>query len=148
MTRADLQRICADYADLVVRHRSLPKITQAVVRKDIVLSRREPSAGEETKRVNAKRIRMHEEAVKKLSIANIIPSRSAPKREEPVPENNASLLNQLNYKLALNEAVQEGSQPLAFPSLASNARRRKPKAHEENIDKYIFKWLKGSDPQR
>lgn len=148
MTKADLQRICADYADLVVRHRSLPKISQAVVRKDLVLSKREPSAGEEMKRVNAKRIRMHEEAVKKLSIANIIPNKNASKREEPIPENNASLLNQLNYKLALNEAVQEGSQPLAFPSLTSNARRRKPKVHEENIDKYIFKWLKDSDPQR
>jgi len=102
MTKADLQRICADYADLVVRHRSLPKITQTVVRKDLVFHKREPSAGEAMKRVNAKRIRMKEEAVKKLSIANIILSKNQSKREEPAPENKASLLNQLNYKLAMN----------------------------------------------
>jgi len=37
MTKQDLQRICADYADMVVRHRSLPKISQAVTRKDLIL---------------------------------------------------------------------------------------------------------------
>lgn len=37
MTKGDLQRICADYADMVVRHRSLPKITQSIIRKDLTL---------------------------------------------------------------------------------------------------------------
>jgi hypothetical protein len=37
MTKQDLQRICADYADMVVRHRSLPKISQTVRRKDLIL---------------------------------------------------------------------------------------------------------------
>jgi hypothetical protein len=37
MTKGDLQKICADYADLVIRHRSLPKISQAIIRKDLVL---------------------------------------------------------------------------------------------------------------
>jgi hypothetical protein len=60
MTKADLQRICADYADLVVRHRSLPKITQAVIRKDLVLQQRQPSASLAEKKVNAQRIRFHE----------------------------------------------------------------------------------------
>jgi hypothetical protein len=82
MTKADLQRICADYADLVVRHRSLPKITQSVTRKEIVLDRRQPSASHAEKKINAQRIRMHEEAVKKLSIANIIPGKQHPSRRE------------------------------------------------------------------
>jgi hypothetical protein len=82
VTKADLQRICADYADLVVRHRSLPKITQTVVRKEIVLDQRQPSASHAEKRVNAQRIRLHEEAVKKLSIANIIPGKQQMRREE------------------------------------------------------------------
>ena len=39
MTKGDLQRICADYADMVIRHRSLPKITQAIIRKELVLEK-------------------------------------------------------------------------------------------------------------
>jgi hypothetical protein len=86
--------------------------------------------------------------VKKLSIANIIADRkSAAKREEPHFENNASLLNQLNYKLSLTEGVNHDAQPFAFPSL-SNVRRQRPKQQEENMEKYIFKWLKDSDPHR
>lgn len=60
MTKADLQRICADYADMVVRHRSLPKISQAVTRREIVLQQRQPSAGSAEKRLNAQRIKFHE----------------------------------------------------------------------------------------
>jgi hypothetical protein len=39
------------------------------------------------------------------------------------------------------------SHPFAFPSL-TNAKRRKQQPQEENLEKYIFKWLKDSDPQR
>lgn len=128
MTKADLQRICADYADLVVRHRSLPKITQAITRKEIKLDRRQPSASHAEKRLNAQRIRMHEEAVKKLSIANIIPGKQQQlRREEKEPELSASLLNQLNYKLSLAESMPD-SHPFAFPSL-TNVKRRKQQPH-------------------
>lgn len=37
MTKGDLQKICSDYADMVIKHRSLPKISQAIIKKDLVL---------------------------------------------------------------------------------------------------------------
>jgi hypothetical protein len=71
--------------------------------------------------------------VKKLSIANIIAdpknAKATPRKEQESLDQNASLLNQLNYKLSLNENQQE-SQPFAFPSLSSNIKKRKLKVHE------------------
>lgn len=51
--------------------------------------------------------------------------KSLPKKEDSLDQ-NASLLNQLNYKLSLNENIQE-SQTFAFPSLASSIKKRSKK---------------------
>ena len=44
LTKGDLERICNDYADMVVRHKSLPKLSrQPLVRKEIVMPESTPS---------------------------------------------------------------------------------------------------------
>lgn len=79
MTKGDLQRICADYADMVIKHKSLPKISQAIIRKDLVLDKQPSSIELHEKKINVKKIRFHEEQVKKISIANIITDRKSMK---------------------------------------------------------------------
>ena len=37
LTKKDLQKISSDYADMVVHHRSLPKLSQVVMKKEFVL---------------------------------------------------------------------------------------------------------------
>ena len=72
LTKADLQKICSDYSEMVIRHKSLPKISQSIVRKNLVIDHSAPSADIEQKRAKAKNIRLHEEFTKKISIAKII----------------------------------------------------------------------------
>lgn len=126
---------------MVVRHRSLPKITQALVRKDMVLN--EPAKGElQLKKTNVQKIRFHEEAVKKLSIAHLIADKKAP-RSTAGPDLNASLLHQLTHKLALSDSPPD-PHPLAFPLLSASLRKRRQPPREES-DKAIFQLLKSQE---
>jgi len=73
MTKGDLQKICSDYAQMVVRHRSLPKIVQSVVSKDLTLDKVEISKQDLLeKKIKVKQVREQEELTKRHSIAKII----------------------------------------------------------------------------
>ena len=120
LTKNDLQRICADYADMVVKHRSLPKIVQAVASKELTLEKF--NTGEEMiqKKTKVRQVRQQEELTKRHSIAKII---SDCKHYRQDINNSVILQSHFSQKLGIIDRVEEEGLPL--PGLSSHLKKRK-----------------------
>ena len=135
---------------MVVRHKSLPKITkQAVRHKYLVAPETVPSADLVEKRSHASKVRLQEEIAKKLSISHAVPDRKPRQSNVPVADQNSSLANQLTQKLAQAD-THHPAEPLSFPQLGSSLRKRRSKLKQEReaTEKYIMRWLGPSYPNR
>ena len=82
LTKQDLQKISLDYADMVVRHRSQPKLSQVVLKKEFVLNQLPLPTEQEEKKIKVKQIREKEELARKNSIAKIIVDHKLNKNRE------------------------------------------------------------------
>ena len=73
LSKNDLQRISSDYAEMVVRHRSLPKLEKTLSTKRMILDK-DPRPSEEMTEKKSKvlKIRERESLTKRHSIAHII----------------------------------------------------------------------------
>lgn len=141
---------------MVVRHRSLPKLSQVVSTKQMFLDRQTTSPPPEMleKQVKVQQIRQRESITRKHSIANIIAdSRGASLASNQIRDTrdiNSSIVLQQHFSQKLGIAESVDPPAMGFPRITSNLRKKRvvKKDGKEEADRFIMSWIKCEDPSK